>query len=192
MLRSLRGFVPWIAYGVVSEFDWPIACVVGLVLTVGLLVHGLRTGHRLDEAVIETSSSVFFLVLTVVAVMWPGSVIQHETGPLSFGWLALTAWGSMVIGRPFTLGIARRQVPEHMWGSRQFFVINVVITSVWAASLTVAAVAEIVVGLAHATGVVATVVINVVVFVSPFVFTLRYSAYKQRQAAAYLAQTTMH
>lgn len=188
MLRSLRGFVPWIAYGIVSEWNWPIACVVGFVLTITLLVDGLRTEHTLDEAVIELSSSVFFLVLTAVALFAPDSPVQHQTGPLSFGWLALTAWGSMAIGHPFTLGIARRQVPERMWKSEQFYHVNVVITSVWAGSLTAALVAELAVEFLHATGVVATIAINVIVFVIPFVFTLRYSKYKQRQAAEFQAQ----
>lgn len=187
MIRSLRGFVPWIAYGIISGFNWPAACVIGLTMVVALLLDGFRTGHKLDEAVIETSSSAFFVALTVVALISPDSPIQHQTGPLSFGWLAITAWGSLLIRHPFTLGIARRQVPPSMWGSPQFYRVNAIITSVWAASLTVAALAEIAVELTHSTGVVATVVINVVVFVTPFVFTIRYQKLKQRQAAAFLA-----
>lgn len=187
MSRSLRGFVPWIAFGVVSGFaDWRAGAVSALVLAVLLLVQGLRTGHGLDEAVIETSATLFFVVVCVLAFVMPHSAIQHYTGPLAMGWLAVTAWGSIAVRRPFTLGIARRSVPEQFWGNPAFYRVNAIITSVWATAFTITALVLWVVDATMANPTALSVAVQVAGFVVPAVFTIRYQKARQRESAALL------
>ena len=50
------------------------------------------------------------------------------------------AWASLAIGKPFTAGIAKREVPQEYWGSDKFRHINRVLTSVWAVAFTATAI----------------------------------------------------
>ena len=131
MLRTLRGFLPWIAFAVVNGLaDWRVGAIVAVALSVLLLVDNARTGHGLDEAVIESSAAIFFVVIALIAFAAPGSSLQHHTGALAAAWLAVTAWGSVAIRKPFTLGIARRSVPEQFWHNPLFLRANMLIASV--------------------------------------------------------------
>ncbi|MCZ9345262.1 hypothetical protein NGM37_46725, partial [Streptomyces sp. TRM76130] len=91
-------------------------------------------------------------------------------------------------GRPFTLGIARRLAPPHVWTSPRFHRVNAVITSVWAIAFTVTAVALYVQmeKAPHATA--AAIAIRVGSFLVPAVFTGRYSAAAANRARQH--QTT--
>lgn len=48
--------------------------------------------------------------LAALAFAAPGSAAMHYGASLAIAWLALTAWGTVLLGRPFTEGIARRSV----------------------------------------------------------------------------------
>lgn len=186
MLRSLRGFVPWIAFGIVTGFaDWRAGAVAALVIAVVLLADGIRTGHGLDEAVIETSAAVFFVVIAVIAFVAPKAALQHYTGALAMGWLALTAWGSLLVRRPFTLGIARRSVPEQFWSDPRFYRANAIITSVWAASFTVTGIVQWIIDAALANPGTLSVIVQIAGFVVPAAFTVRYQKSRQQAAAQY-------
>jgi tryptophan-rich sensory protein len=98
-------------------------------------------------------------------------------------WLAGTAWGSLAIRKPFTLGIARTMAPKEVWETPRFHRVNAVITTVWAAAFTVAAVSlTLVLSVSpHATTLV--IAIKVLTFVLPAVFTAWYPK-RVRQALA--------
>lgn len=175
-MNYLKSFIPWIAFAIVAtQFDWRYSGLVGFVLAGALVLLERRSGHGLDTMIIELSAISFFAVLTVFSFAFPASPLKPYAGALSVGWLALTAWGSLALGRPFTLGIARTMAPREVWDSPLFKRINAVITAVWAVSFTVTAVA----GAAllhfapHATALL--IAIKVGGFVVPAVFTVRYT-----------------
>ncbi|HEY3681958.1 MAG TPA: hypothetical protein VGL93_02910 [Streptosporangiaceae bacterium] len=144
-----------------------------------------RSGKGWDQMVIEASAVVFFALLTVYSLVQPRSGVTMYGPALVNGWLALTAWGSLAIRKPFTLGIARTQAPEEVWRTPAFYRVNVIITSVWAIAFTVAAVALTAVLAAdqHATALV--IAIKVASFVVPAIFTVRYTqAVRNRLQAA--------
>jgi hypothetical protein len=60
-------------------------------------------------------------------------------GSLANGTLALISLISLAIRRPFTLGIAKQTTPREFWDLPEFLKVNMIITSVWAASFVVAA-----------------------------------------------------
>jgi hypothetical protein len=113
-------------------------------------------------------------LLTVVAFTLTGSPVKSYTGALTDAWLALTAWGSLLIGRPFTLGIARTMAPREFWDHPIFKRTNVIITAVWAASFTVSGIAGVALlsYAPHAT--VPLIVLKVLGFAVPIAFTIRY------------------
>lgn len=184
MSGSVRGFIPWIAFAVLSgTVGWQTAAITAFALSVVLLLRNRRAGVGLDANVIELSAAVFFAAVAVLAHVQPHSPLRDGVGALSSAWLALTAWGSLAISRPFTLGIARRSVPQQFWNTPQFLRANNVITSVWAASFTVTALASGAVDLTDANASLATTLIQVAGFVVPAVFTIRYQESRRRLAA---------
>ncbi|UBU13343.1 hypothetical protein [Nonomuraea gerenzanensis] len=139
-MRGLLGFLPWIVYAFVATGDeWRWGAITGLVIAVVLVGLDRRAGKGWDEIVIEASAAVFFACLTVFALVVPHSPLTPYGPALVNLWLAGTAWGSLVIRRPFTLGIARTMAPRDIWESPWFHRVNAVITTVWAAAFTVAA-----------------------------------------------------
>jgi uncharacterized membrane protein len=174
--QQLRGFVPWIVFAVVNGFvDWRYGALAALVLSLVFLATGMRGNHRIGEFVIEISTAVFFVVIAIVAFADPASALQHYTAALAMGWLALTSWGSLALGRPFTQGIARGHVPRQYWTSPEFVRTNRVITTAWSVAFTVACVVQALIA-AHGGAEIVTIIVQVAGFVVPASFTRRYTA----------------
>lgn len=186
-MTYLRSFLPWIAFAALSSVSWAGAALAGLVIAVALMLVQRRNGTGWDALVLETSSAVYFVALTAIALAAPQSEFRHYSGAASLAWLALVAWAGLVAGKPFTLGIAKQGTPREFWDLPQFKRVNVIITSVWAVAFTVTA---ILVGVLYATtgntGV--STVVQIAGFVVPAVFTVRYSALVRARAAALQAQ----
>lgn len=182
----VRGFIPWIAFGAVSAVDWQWGAVAGLVIGLRMVFKERRAGVAADALILETSTVVYFAGLTALACGSPHSVLERYDGALSFTWLALVAWTTLAVRRPFTLGIARRTAPKEFWDTPQFLRINTVITTVWASAflLTAAAVTACV---AARAGTPADVACQVVGFVAPAIFTARYPKIMQARYAALAA-----
>ncbi|WP_055590215.1 hypothetical protein, partial [Peterkaempfera griseoplana] len=179
-MRYLRTFLPWIAFAVIAtNGDWRYGAPAALLLAVWLLLSDLRAGHRADELVMELSAALYFAAATAYSWAVPHSPLTAYGSALSMGWLALTAWGSLAVRRPFTLGIARTMTPPELWDHPAFRRVNVVITAVWAASFTATAAAlwGLAAAAPHATA--ALIGVKVLGFAVPVVFTLR-----ARKAAA--------
>ncbi|MFI1368973.1 hypothetical protein [Streptomyces griseochromogenes] len=172
----VRSFVPWIAVAVLTgSVDIRWAVLTGLVLAVGLVAVQRRAGRGWDAQVIECSAALFFAVYAAAAFAAPGSAaVAHYGSPLSSVWLAATAWGSLALGRPFTLGIARTQVPEHVWNSPLFVRVNRVITAVWAVAFTVGGAGGALLRHYRPDDGTARTLLTVAAFVVPVLFTVRY------------------
>lgn len=179
----LRGFVPWIAFAAVSPAGWRWGAVAGLLLGIYRVVQDRRAGVAADALVLEHSTVAWFAALTVFSLALPDSPAQHYTGALSLGWLAATAWGGLAAGRPFTLGIARRQAPVELWEHPAFLRINVVLSTVWAASFTATA-ALLTVASAADLGSAVSVPLQILGFAAPAVFTARYPERARARLAA--------
>ncbi|MEU6849369.1 hypothetical protein ABZ901_05470 [Actinacidiphila alni] len=182
-MNYLRGFVPWIAFAVVSSFGWQWGALAGLVLGLRLIALARKSGAAADSLILERSTVFFFVVLTAVAFARTDSGLQDYTGTLSTGWLAVTAWATLAVKRPFTLGIARRQVPAEMWHNPVFLRVNVVITTAWALAFTVTSGvlgAVSAAGLGHAV----SIPVQIAGFAVPAVFTARYPARVRARATA--------
>ena len=174
-MNYLKSFLPWIAFAVVStQADWRWSGVTGLVLAGGLLLLERRRGKAWDTLFIEVSAVAFFALLTAWSFTDPTSPLRDYVGALTDLWLALTAWGSIAAKRPFTLGIAKTMVPPEIAATAVFRRVNVVITAVWAASFTVAGIAEAILLHFAPHDTVALVAIKVLGFAVPISFTIRY------------------
>ncbi|WP_433145317.1 hypothetical protein ACQPZ8_01880 [Actinomadura nitritigenes] len=184
LLGYLRGFVPWIVAGVVSSFDWRWGALGGLVAGLLLVLAERLRRVAFDALILEISSVVYFAVLGVVALVSPDSPVSDHTDALSFVWLAGTVWGSLVIRRPFTLGIARRQTPSEYWDLPEFVQVNNRITVAWGLGFTFIAAVLAGCDAADAPAWIG-IVARVAGLVAPAVFT---SVYPARAQARLLAQ----
>jgi hypothetical protein len=141
VLRTLCGCSPFIACGLISGFtNWRIGTVVAVALSAGLVLTAVRQGRGVGAAVIETSAVVFCAVALVLAFVTPQAAIREFIGALSNGWLALTAWCSVALGRPFTKVAERHLVEDSEWARPPFHRTHLVVTSIWAAAFTATAV----------------------------------------------------
>ncbi|KIF78869.1 hypothetical protein QR77_15805 [Streptomyces sp. 150FB] len=182
-MSYLRGFIPWIVFAVAGSWDWRWAAVAALLTGAALLLQDRRAGIPADAQVLEVSTVVYFAGLAVLAFAFPQSPLKTYDDVASFGWLALTAWGSLAGGRPFTLGIARRRTPPEYWERPEFLRINAIITAAWASSFTLLGLALAVCVLTGAP-VWLTIACHVVGLAAPMVFTARYPARVQARLAA--------
>jgi uncharacterized membrane protein YgdD (TMEM256/DUF423 family) len=169
-MRYIRSFAPRIVFAIVSTFDWRYAALSSLVVAVGLVVGQRRNGSAWDALILESGSALFFAVLTAIAFAAPDSSIKPYVGPISTGWLALIAWVSLGIRRPFTLGIAKQMTERAIWDSPIFRRVNVTITAVWAVVLCA------ILRHSYSDPGTATTIVQVVCFLIPIVFTVRYPA----------------
>ncbi|MEU1668075.1 hypothetical protein ABZ547_31770 [Streptomyces sparsogenes] len=181
-MNYLRTFLPWIVFAALPSGSWQWGASAALVVAVALIVGQVRAGVGLDALIIELGSAVFFAVLAVVAFADHDSGVHDYSAALSSGTLAVIAGVSLAIGKPFTLGIAKRTTPREVWGLRPFVRTNVVITAVWTAAFALTALAlafEAQSGHGHSTP---ATLVQVAGFAVPMVFTVRYVAHVQARA----------
>ncbi|MEU6281738.1 hypothetical protein [Streptomyces sp. NPDC047028] len=181
-MSYLRTFLPWIVFAVFPSGSWQWGALAALLVAVAIIAQQRRAGAGFDALIIECGSAVFFAALTVIAFADPHSGVHDYSAALSSGVLAVIAGVSLAIGKPFTLGIAKRTTPREVWGLKPFIRTNVVITVVWTLAFAVTAVVLALVAHAgHPHSSTATVV-QIAGFVVPMVFTVRYIAYVQARA----------
>ncbi|WP_416970799.1 hypothetical protein [Streptomyces sp. 4F14] len=180
----MRGFMPWIVAGVVSGFvDWRWGAVSGFASGLLLLVQDRRRGVALDALVLEASTIVYFAVVGAVAVARPHASLSHHTDVLSFAWLAATAWGTLAVRRPFTLGIAKLQTPPEVWDMPEFVRVNNHIAAAWGAGFTFIGVSLAVAGAVDAPAWVG-ITAHVVGLTAPALFTKIHPARAEARMAA--------
>ncbi|MCC5478712.1 hypothetical protein [Streptomyces barringtoniae] len=183
-MSYLRTFLPWIVFAVIPSGDWQWGALAALVVAVGIIAQQKRSGTGFDALLIEAGSAVFFAVLAVIAFADPHSGVHAYSAALSSGTLAVIAGLSLAVGRPFTLGIAKRATPREFWDLKPFIRVNVVITSVWTAAFVLTAAGLAVLahsGHAHSTP---ATLVQIAGFVVPMLFTVRYVAHVQAKAQA--------
>ncbi|MBW8483883.1 hypothetical protein [Actinomadura parmotrematis] len=174
-------FLPWIALAVVSGVSDAAGALAGLAAALVLLAVRRRGGHRPAALVLEYSSAVYMAVLSAVALAAPDAAALRYGASLAIGWLALTAWGGLAIGRPFTEGIARRRVTAEIAARPLFRRIMVTVTAVWAAGFTVTALALAAVQYAAPHQTALLIACKVAGFALPAAFTARYPEHARKR-----------
>ncbi|MFF9819475.1 hypothetical protein [Streptomyces sp. NPDC014006] len=181
-MSYLRTFLPWIVFAVIPSGNWQWGALAALVAAVAIIAQERRSGTGFDALIMESGSAAFFAVIAAVAFADPHSGVHDYSASLSSGTLALIAGISLAVGRPFTLGIAKRTTPREVWGLRPFIRTNIVITAVWTAAFALTATALALMaraGNAHSTP---ATIVQIAGFVLPMLFTVRYVAHVQTKA----------
>ncbi|MGI5486387.1 hypothetical protein [Microtetraspora malaysiensis] len=185
MFGYVRSFLPWIAFAVLStNGEARYGAAAAFALSALLLAMDRRKGRAWDALVLEIGSVVFFAGLTLAAFLITPAPFGEYGPAVAVGWLALTAWTTLAIRRPFTMGIARESVPAEVHSTPMFYRVNVVITTAWAIAFTcnTAGLALLIAFAPHATA--AIIAVKVCGFAIPAVFTVRYAALARSRARA--------
>ncbi len=182
-MSYVRGFAPWIVYGLLSVIGWQWGALAALVVAVASLVADRRKGITIDAQILDLGSLAYFAGLTALSFADTNSPIQHFDGPLASAWLALIAVTSLLLSRPFTQGIARRRVTAEVAADPKFLHLNMVITSIWTTAFTASALAGLVADLLNA-GTTVDIVRQVIGLAVPAYLTQRYVARARARAAA--------
>jgi hypothetical protein len=182
----LLAFSPWIAFALIPGGDWNWAALVATVLSVVGIVKQTKSGLPLDAQIIALGSAAYFAGLAILAFADPHTTLHQYTSAMASGALAVIGIVSLLVRRPFTLGIAKLEIPRHEWDNPLFFKVNVIITAVWTASFVIGGIALAL--LVHDSVLIRSAV-QAAAFIIPGGFTVRYvneqrEQEKARQAAA--------
>lgn len=136
MLKILIGFLPWILYFVfigTRPEQQELAVLAALVTTFIFNFNELKKGF-----ILTWGTLIFFLFLTFAVFYIHSDWMEHHANLIANSGLALIAWFSLIIGKPFTIQYAREQVAKEFWQTPTFIRINQIITLVWATSFLIA------------------------------------------------------
>jgi hypothetical protein len=148
--KIIVGFVPLVAYGLVSQWISPgWAAVIGLIVTVAVIgVTAAQGGVKILPVV----TGVILVPIAVVAFADPGadaflSDYGRAIASLCLGVFILATLSIM----PFTEQMARESVPSELWHTAKFREVNQKLSALWGAVVLGSGVANVLAGaLTHA------------------------------------------
>jgi len=119
MFNILLGFLPWIAFGVISG---PSLWRLNAAILVALALVPVMGYKQLAKGFILTwGSLLFFGAILVLVVLWRNLWVINNLDILSQGALAAIAWSSIFVGKPFVLQYARETVPPERQALPSFY-----------------------------------------------------------------------
>ncbi|ABE39810.1 conserved hypothetical protein [Rhodopseudomonas palustris BisB5] len=135
--KILISFAPWLSFLIIAR-DSLLRVEIGLSVALALTV--LMGLLRLHRGIILWVGVAFFGGATIAVIGFNDSWTLRHLGILANGALALGAWLTIALGKPFTLDYAKEHVDPSLWNDPKFIRINVLMTAVWASAFTVSAV----------------------------------------------------
>lgn len=141
LTSPFAGIAPWALLSILATPGrFEIAVVSALGFSVLVMLVGLTRGIKVHA--LEGFGAVFFAVLALVGLFATDAMIRFLemwSGELTNISLAMFAWLTLLLRRPFTLAYAKDTTPQEHWESPLFKRINNVITAAWASAFTFAA-----------------------------------------------------
>jgi len=136
MLRMVLGFLPWIILAALGE-RWLVPALLLALVTAAVTT--FREFRRGSPKILDIVTLAFFvcIVVGVVGFRWM-ALATHMSLLVNITLMAI-AWGSLLVGTPFTIQYAREQVAPELWHSPAFLRTNQCITAVWGLEFFLAA-----------------------------------------------------
>ena len=185
-MSYLRAFAPWIAFAVIPSSQWKWAALFALVVSVVEIARKTRGGLPLDAQIMELGTSVYFAGLTALAFADPHTALHAYIPAMASGALGVIATASLLVRKPFTLGVARQSMPREAWDNPLFLRVNMIISAVWAASF--AAGCAGLAALAHSSAL-GRILVQTAAFALPLIFTMRYVDHVRSRARAHAQES---
>ncbi len=127
-------FAPWISYWVLCGFGMPIGVLAGLALSAALYA-----ANPDKRSLMCLTALTFFCAASAATYVLGSTVFVEMSGFFGYAALFLMAIASIVVGKPYTYEVSKRDYPEVYWQTPEFVEINKAITLVWALVFLVSA-----------------------------------------------------
>jgi hypothetical protein len=135
-VKIMLSFAPWLSFLIIAR-DTLLRVEIGLSVALALtIVMGVL---RLSRGIIFWVGFGFFAAATIAVIGFHDSWTLRHLGVLANGALALGAWLTIALGKPFTLDYAKEHVDPSLWSDPHFIRTNVLMTAVWASAFTISA-----------------------------------------------------
>jgi len=128
VFKMILSFAPWIAFLIISGptmFRLKLGIIVAAIL---VIVMGVTRLHR---GVILWAGVLFFIYALISVVLLNNMWTVMHMGILANSTLALGAWLTVLLKKPFTMDYAKEHTDPALWDSPVFLKTNYVITSAW-------------------------------------------------------------
>ena len=135
-LKLLISFAPWIAFLIIAR-DTLTRVEIGLVAALVLSV--VMAVLKLHRGIVMWVGLIFFSVATVAVLVFHDMWTVRHLGVLANGALAVGAWGTLAVRKPFTLEYARAHTDPAKWNDPLFIRVNVQLTTAWSAAFSISA-----------------------------------------------------
>jgi hypothetical protein len=133
---GLMAFAPWILYGFASGFNhWRAAAGGGLILCIVALAVMILRGNSIKLP--DWTMLAFFVIASVMIGGLRSTAFTVYSAVVVWSCFAVAAWGSVVIGHPFTTAYAHETAPPEFWTHPIFIRLNLLMTLVWCGLMTV-------------------------------------------------------
>ncbi len=177
----LLGFMPWLLF---LFFSGQTFVSLERSILLGLLASLIFGFRELRRGFLLQWGTLIFFIACAIAVDWMKSLeVAKNMGIISNGSLACLIWGTILIGKPFTLQYARAELPKERWDDPALMRSCRFLAVVWAIALTFLAL------VAYVKNLNPTLCpgwlnfdISIAVIVGGIVFTTGYKKYKRSQS----------
>ena len=105
MLYIFVSFIPWIVYWFLCKVSWKLGIVLPLIVSLFLVVPQIR---RKDFNLMDLTSIIYFSIAAVCTFIFNLNVFVEKRGFLGYFALFLMAFLSLIMRRPFTLQVSKR------------------------------------------------------------------------------------
>ncbi|HVB81637.1 MAG TPA: hypothetical protein VNE82_17025 [Candidatus Binataceae bacterium] len=129
------GVVAWIFYGLLSVGGhWIGAALGALVIGLAILAHEYSC-HSVK--ILNCTAAAFFAFSLVTTIAVGSALFKNYNVFLVWSVYAVVAWGTLLVGFPFTIQYAREQAPREVWDHPLFMRLNVILTVLFGLMFTV-------------------------------------------------------
>ena len=132
----MLSFLPWMIFLFIAGHTMTslkIAIVISFVTAVILGFGDLKRGF-----ILQWGTCIFFFSCIILINLLDNTWLAKEMDLVSNLALASIMWFTVVIGKPFALQYAKRDLPEETWNNAHFIRGCMIITLVWACLMTFA------------------------------------------------------
>jgi len=129
MIYILFSFISWIFYWVLCGMGNAYGVIISLIISLVLIIPQIQ---KRDFNVMDVVSFIYFGVASFGVFALNMNVFVEKSGFLGYIALFLMAFVSLIIKKPYTLQVSKKDYPEVYWKDRSFLAINNIITAVWA------------------------------------------------------------
>ncbi len=137
LVKFLLGFTPWLLFLFLSGptlISLERSIIICLLASVIFNFGELRKGF-----ILQWGTLLFFIACAITVNFSHSMFVTKNMGIISNGFLACLIWGTIFIGKPFTLQYARADLPKEQWGDPALIYSCRFIAIIWALLLTISA-----------------------------------------------------